>query len=97
MKNSKSAFNAPDECSGDSFSFGRSCGTVRLSVASPRLKAVGFTLQSLTQFWVSALSFCYRDLSAWWENRTDQPGTQYHFVIASRLFLWCNAPILLSF
>ena len=36
------------ECSGDSFSFGRSCGTVRLSVASPRLKAVGFTLQSLT-------------------------------------------------
>ena len=37
-----------DECSGDSFSFGRSCGTVRLSVASPRLKAVGFTLQSLT-------------------------------------------------
>ncbi|WP_270488576.1 hypothetical protein [Butyricimonas synergistica] len=46
---------------------------------------------------MSALSFCYRDLSAWWENRTDQPGTQYHFVIASRLFLWCNAPILLSF
>ena len=21
------------------------------------------------------LSFCYWDLSAWWENRTDQPGT----------------------
>ncbi|PNL09373.1 hypothetical protein CEQ22_015785 [Parabacteroides distasonis] len=41
----------------------------------------GFTLQSLTQFWVSALSFCYRDLSAWWETRPDQPDTQYHFVI----------------
>jgi len=48
MKNSKSAFNAPDECSGDSFSFGRSRGTVGLYVSSPRLKAVGFTLQSLT-------------------------------------------------
>ena len=30
---------------------------------------------------VSVLSFCYRDLSAWWENRTDQPDMQYHFVI----------------
>lgn len=48
MKNSKSAFNAPDECSGDFFSFGRSRGTVGLYVSSPRLKAVGFTLQSLT-------------------------------------------------
>lgn len=35
---------------------------------------------------VSDLSFCYRDLSAWWENRTDQSGTQYHFVITGRLF-----------
>ncbi|WP_211744817.1 hypothetical protein [Parabacteroides distasonis] len=46
---------------------------------------------------VSVLSFCYRDLSAWWETRPDQPDTQYHFVIAGELFLWCNAPILLSF
>ena len=46
---------------------------------------------------VSDLSFCYRDLSAWWENRTDQPGTQYYFVITGRLFLWCNAPVSLSF
>ncbi|MBT9681656.1 hypothetical protein GPL04_15700 [Parabacteroides distasonis] len=46
---------------------------------------------------VSALSFCYRDLSAWWETRPDQPDTQYHFVITSELFLWCNAPISLSF
>lgn len=46
---------------------------------------------------VSALSFCYRDLSAWWENRIDQPGTPYHFVITNRLFLWCNALISLSF
>lgn len=30
---------------------------------------------------MSALSFCYRDLSAWWETRPDQPDTQYHFVI----------------
>ena len=37
-----------DECSGDFFSFGRSRGTVGLYVSSPRLKAVGFTLQSLT-------------------------------------------------
>lgn len=36
------------ECSGDFFSFGRSRGTVGLYVSSPRLKAVGFTLQSLT-------------------------------------------------
>ena len=36
-------------------------------------------------------------LSAWWENRTDQPGAQYHFIITDRLFLWCNAPISLSF
>ena len=36
-------------------------------------------------------------LSAWWENRTDQPGAQDHFVITGRLFLWCNAPISLSF
>ena len=63
MKNSKSAFNAPDECSGDSFSFGRSRGTVGLYAPSPRLKAVGFTLQSLTQFFVPDLSFCYWDLS----------------------------------
>lgn len=33
----------------------------------------------------------------WWENRTDQPGAQYHFIITDRLFLWCNAPISLSF
>jgi hypothetical protein len=46
---------------------------------------------------VSVLSFCYRDLSAWWETRPDQQDTQYHFVIAGELFLWCNAPILLSF
>lgn len=46
---------------------------------------------------VSVLSFCYRDLSAWWENRTDQPDTQYHFVITGSLFLWCNASISLSF
>ncbi|WP_287769092.1 MULTISPECIES: hypothetical protein [Bacteroidales] len=46
---------------------------------------------------VSVLSFCYRDLSAWWETRPDQPDTQYHFVIAGELFLWCNAPISLSF
>lgn len=46
---------------------------------------------------VSVLSFCYRDLSAWWENRPDQPGTSYHFVIAGGLFLWYNAPISLSF
>lgn len=46
---------------------------------------------------VSALSFCYRDLSAWWEIRPDQPDTQYHFVITGELFLWCNAPISLSF
>jgi hypothetical protein len=26
-----------------------------------------------------------------------QLGTQYHFVIAGRLFLWCNAPISLPF
>ena len=38
----------PDECSGDFFSFGRSRGTVGLYVSSPHLKAVGFTLQSLT-------------------------------------------------
>ena len=37
-----------DECSGDFFSFGRSRGTVGLYVSSPHLKAVGFTLQSLT-------------------------------------------------
>lgn len=30
---------------------------------------------------MSALSFCYWDLSAWWETRPDQPDTQYHFVI----------------
>ena len=79
------------------FSFERSV-TVGLS-PSPnlRLKAVGFTLQSLTQFFVPDLSFCYRDLSPWWEIRTDQPGTQYHFIITDRLFLWCNAPISLSF
>lgn len=47
--------------------------------------------------WVSVLSFCYRDLSAWWEIRTDQPGMQYHFVITGRLFLWCNVQISLSF
>ena len=35
---------------------------------------------------VSVLSFCYRDLSAWWENRPDQPDTQYHFVITGSLF-----------
>ena len=46
---------------------------------------------------VSVLSFCYRDLSAWWENRPDQPDTQYHFVITGSLFLWCNALISLSF
>lgn len=42
--------NLPDKCSGNSFSFERSV-TVGLS-PSPnlRLKAVGFTLQSLTQF-----------------------------------------------
>lgn len=22
-------------------------------------------------------------LSAWWENRTDQPGAQYHFILKS--------------
>lgn len=36
-------------------------------------------------------------LSVWWENRTDEPGAQYHFVITGRLFLRCNAPISLSF
>ena len=36
-------------------------------------------------------------LSAWWEIRPDQPDTQYHFVITGRLFLWCSAPISLSF
>ena len=36
---------------------------------------------------VSVLSFCYRDLSAWWEIRPDQPDTQYHFVIADSSFL----------
>lgn len=46
---------------------------------------------------MSALSFCFRDLSAWWEIRPDQPDTQYHFVITGELFLWCNAPISLSF
>lgn len=24
-------------------------------------------------------------LSAWWENRTDQPGAQYHFIITDNL------------
>lgn len=35
---------------------------------------------------VSVLSFCYRDLSAWWENRNDQLCTQYHFVITVMMF-----------
>lgn len=36
-------------------------------------------------------------VSAWWENRIDQPGTQYHFVIIGKLFLRCNAlrPLLM--
>ncbi|HBJ50912.1 hypothetical protein DXC34_14155 [Bacteroides stercoris] len=46
---------------------------------------------------LSVLSFCYRDLFAWWEIRIGQLGTQYHFVITSRLFLWYNASISLSF
>ena len=25
-------------------------------------------------------------LSAWWENRTDQPGAQYHFIITIGCF-----------
>ncbi|TDB21441.1 hypothetical protein E1J03_26055 [Phocaeicola dorei] len=70
-------------------------GRALRSKSSP--KGCGLYSAIPNAIWVSALSFCYRDLSAWWENRTDQPGTQYHFVIASRLFLWCNAPILLSF
>ena len=26
-------------------------------------------------------------LSAWWENRTDQPGAQYHFTEVSHPFI----------
>ena len=25
-------------------------------------------------------------LSAWWENRTDQPGAQYHFILKSATY-----------
>ncbi|KDS40249.1 hypothetical protein M090_2289 [Parabacteroides distasonis str. 3776 Po2 i] len=46
---------------------------------------------------VSVLSFCYRDLSAWWEIRPDQPDTQYHFVIADSSFFGCSVRISLSF
>ena len=42
---------------------------------------------------VSVLSFCYRDLSAWWEIRPDQPDTQYHFVIADSSFFGCSVRI----
>jgi hypothetical protein len=46
---------------------------------------------------VSVLSFCNRDLSAWWENRTDQPSMSFHYVTTGRTFLGCNIPISLSF
>lgn len=36
---------------------------------------------------VSVLSFCYRDLSARWENRTDQPSMSFHYVTADRVVL----------
>ena len=52
------------------------------------LKAVGFTLQSLTQFWVSALSFCYRDLSAWWENLS---LIHSFFAFVFKLFLFAKS------
>jgi len=45
----------------------------------------------------SALSFCYRNLSAWRENHTDQPSMSFHYATAGRAFLGCNTPILLSF
>lgn len=34
-------------------------------------------------------------LSAWWENRTDQPSMSFHYVTAGRTFLGCNTPISL--
>ena len=56
--------------------------------------------KNVVLWWVSVLSFCYRDLSAWWENRTDQLDMQYHFVIIGRLFLqlmfWYRFPFALS-
>ena len=36
-------------------------------------------------------------LSAWWENRTDQPSMSFHYVTASRVVLGYNTPISLSF
>lgn len=45
--------------------------------------------KNVVLWWVFVLSFCYRDLSAWWENRTDQPSTQYHFVTTSKAISDC--------
>jgi hypothetical protein len=53
--------------------------------------------KNVVLWWVSVLSFCYRDLPAWWENRTDQPSMSFHYVTTSRTFLGCNTTISLSF
>lgn len=44
---------------------------------------------------LSVLSFCYRDLFARWEIRTEQPSMSFHYVTVGRGE--CNTPISLSF